>query len=309
MDLLADSLVAAGARGSLGIRLEAGGRWGVWLDRYPGAALHAITAGTVWLSVPGHPARRLSEGDVVFVPPETEHGLSSGPGVTMGPCDRTAAANARAVGDIVRLGSPPADATVITAHYEQDPELRTPVLGALGDVVHTEAFEKSHLDDVVRLLARELGRPQIGTTAALNSLIDLLLIQFIRSRLDTDGERRVTWLEGMSDPTTRKALAKIHEDPSRQWTTATLASAIHVSRATLTRRFPAATGQTPGAYLTRWRMDLAAVRLRDTDSSVETIATGVGYTSAHAFSRAFRRDRGYAPSEYRARSRSRALSE
>jgi AraC-like DNA-binding protein len=172
---------------------------------------------------------------------------------------------------------------MITAHYAQDPEVRTPVLGALGDVVHIEAFEKSHLGDVVRLLARELGHPQIGTTAALNSLIDLLLIQFIRMRLDTDGERRVTWLEGMSDPITRKALAKIHEDPSHQWTTATLASAIHVSRATLTRRFPAATGQTPGAYLTRWRMDLAAVRLRDTDSSVEAIATGVGYTSAHAF--------------------------
>jgi AraC-like DNA-binding protein len=224
----------------------------------------------------------------------------------MGRCDRAAAANARAVGDIVRLGSQPARTGLITAHYEQDPELRTPVLGALGDVVHIEAFEKSHLDDVVRLLARELGHPQIGTTAVLDSLIDLLLIQFIRSRLYADAVQRVTWLEGMSDPTARKALAKIHEDPSRSWTTATLAAAIHVSRATLSRRFPAATGQTPGAYLTRWRMDLAAVRLRDTDSSVENIAAGVGYTSAHAFSRAFRRERGYAPGEYRVHSRTRA---
>ncbi len=37
-----------------------------------------------------------------------------------------------------------------------------------------------------------------------------------------------------------------------------------MSRATLARRFPAAIGQSPGAYLTQWRMDFAAVRLRDT---------------------------------------------
>jgi AraC-like DNA-binding protein len=37
-----------------------------------------------------------------------------------------------------------------------------------------------------------------------------------------------------------------------------------------------ATGETPGTYLTRWRMDLAARRLRDTDDSLEAVAHSVG---------------------------------
>ncbi|WP_220446865.1 hypothetical protein [Nonomuraea deserti] len=51
----------------------------------------------------------------------------------------------------------------------------------------------------------------------------------------------------LGDPIVRQALERIHQDPARPWTTATLASALAVSRATLSRRFPAAIGQSPAA--------------------------------------------------------------
>ncbi|WP_434099631.1 helix-turn-helix domain-containing protein [Streptomyces minutiscleroticus] len=107
----------------------------------------------------------------------------------------------------------------------------------------------------------------------------------------------------MRDPVVRDALACVHAQPGHPWTTQTLAAATSVSRATLSRRFRSALGQTPGAYLTQWRIDLASVRLRDTDEPVESISRAVGYGSAHAFSRAFRRARGTAPGEYRSRLR------
>lgn len=78
-----------------------------------------------------------------------------------------------------------------------------------------------------------------------------------------------------------------------------------VSRATLSRRFLAVTGETPGSHLTRWRMDLAAPRLRDTDDTVEAVAHAVGYSSVYAFSRAFSRARGLAPGRYRVAARER----
>ena len=58
-------------------------------------------------------------------------------------------------------------------------------------------------------------------------------------------------------------------------------------------------GEPPLTYLTRWRMDLAARRLRDTTEPVETIARGVGYTSEYAFNRAFSRHRGQPPGRWR----------
>lgn len=78
---------------------------------------------------------------------------------------------------------------------------------------------------------------------------------------------------------------------TRGWTIGTLAAHVGVSRATLARRFATNVGDSPAGYLTRWRMDLAARRLRDTDDPISVIAASVGYTSEYAFSRAFTRAR------------------
>jgi methylphosphotriester-DNA--protein-cysteine methyltransferase len=71
----------------------------------------------------------------------------------------------------------------------------------------------------------------------------------------------------------------------------------------LARRFTARVGETPAAYLTRWRMDLAAQRLRDTDDTVGAIARALGYTSEYAFNRAFTRHRHTPPGRYRTQAR------
>ena len=59
-------------------------------------------------------------------------------------------------------------------------------------------------------------------------------------------------------------------------------------------------GQPPMQYLTQWRMQIAARRLRDTKAKLLEIALGVGYESEAAFSRAFKRAVGVAPGAWRA---------
>nr|WP_244203161.1 AraC family transcriptional regulator [Streptomyces rhizosphaericus] len=214
------------------------------------------------------------------------------------------AVRALAEGRALRLGTAPAETEVIVLHYEQDPEVSTPVLTSLPRPMHVAARENAQLRRTVELLTAELAQPQFGTTAAVNSIVDLLLVQFVRAWLARHPEEESgSWLGAMRDPVVRDALACVHAQPERPWTTETLAAATSVSRATLSRHFRSALGQTPGAYVTRWRMDLASVRLRDTDEPVESISGAVGYGSPHAFSRAFRRARGVAPGEYRSRLR------
>jgi transcriptional regulator GlxA family with amidase domain len=58
-------------------------------------------------------------------------------------------------------------------------------------------------------------------------------------------------------------------------------------------------GESPLAYLARWRLQLGARRLLTTNWKVLRVAQDVGYESEAAFSRAFRRAFGAPPGQYR----------
>jgi AraC-like DNA-binding protein len=68
----------------------------------------------------------------------------------------------------------------------------------------------------------------------------------------------------------------------------------------LCSRFSALTGEGPIVYLTRWRIQLAARLLIEYPNvRINEIAEWVGYHSEAAFSKAFKRAIGVAPSKYR----------
>jgi AraC-like DNA-binding protein len=157
---------------------------------------------------------------------------------------------------------------------------------------------------LVELVAREVGERNAGARSATARLIDLLLIAAIRRWLETlKSDEEPSWLTALGDPVIGRALATLHERPGERWTLDLLAREAHVSRATLARRFTETVGDPPLAYLARWRMHLAAHRLKNSDDTIDTIAREVGYTSEFAFSRAFARHRGAPPGRYRRLSR------
>lgn len=79
-----------------------------------------------------------------------------------------------------------------------------------------------------------------------------------------------------------------------------LAGVAHFSPFHFHRLFLAWTGQTLGGYLARRRLERGAQRLRgEPASTVLSIALGVGYGSAEAFSRAFKAHFGLSPSQWR----------
>ena len=305
VDLLGEVLDVSGVRGAVAARIEAGADWGWWwTSATPRAALHAVTAGTAWLGRPGEGPVQLMPGDVVLLPEGAEHVLGSDPAaVARTTADRFDQWHL-ADGGTVRIGTGPAAAHILCADYSHDAVVSTQVLDLLPPLVHIRGrSDGGLLEDTVRLLGRELAEPRMAAGVVLDRLVDILLVQVLRAWLAAGPGCAPSWLGALSDDLAGAAVARLHEDPSRPWTTAALARATGVSRATLTRRFAAVTGESPGAYLTRWRMDLAARRLRDTDDSLDVIARSVGYTSVYAFSRAFSRLRGQPPGQYRTRSR------
>jgi AraC-like DNA-binding protein len=311
MDALAAVLAVAGVRGAIAATVSAAEPWGLRLDAVPRAAFHAITDGTAWLRVHDAPGIRLMPGDIVLLPAGTAHTLASGPDAHTQPWDRLAAEQALAAGGELTIGVGTVQTRILCASYHQDPAVTLPLLTLLPNVLHIPASRANRgLDATLRLLASELGQPQPGAAAVLNRLVDILLVQILRI-WTTDSispPRPASWLAALTDPIAGPALALLHTQPERPWTVDTLAAGIGVSRATLARRFAAKVGEPPAAYLTRWRMDLAAQRLRDTDDTAGTIARSLGYTSEYAFNRAFTRQRRTPPGRYRAQARSASAS-
>jgi AraC-like DNA-binding protein len=306
VDALASVLAVAGVRGTVAGAVNAAEPWGLLVDDIPGASFHAVTAGTAWLCVPGRADTHLMPGDVALLPAGPDHVLVSAPGVATVSIDDLAAEQHQGLGGQLQLGTGPPQTRILCARYQQDPAITLPLLSLLPEVLYVPAARAGDpLDTTLRLLGQELSQRQPGLAAVLNRIVDILFVQLLRAWLDTDPAQAppACWLGALTDPVAGPALAALHGDPGRDWSAASLAASIGVSRATLGRRFLARVGDTPAGYLTRWRMDLAAQRLRDTDDTVGVIARSLGYTSEYAFNRAFARARGTPPGRYRARSR------
>jgi AraC-like DNA-binding protein len=161
-------------------------------------------------------------------------------------------------------------------------------------------FDEHDTDPALRkVLERELTHFGLGQAAALDRVLDLLLLHLVRVAADRADGMAPGWAAGTRDPVVARALALLHELPSAPWTVAELARRAHVSRATMAARFHTAVGQPPMAYLTQWRLALAADRLASSTATTAVIAEEVGYSNAFTFSAAFSRVYGTSPTGYR----------
>ena len=301
MDPLADVMELSRVRGAMLANVRACAPWGLALPQSSGASFHALTSGTAWLRVEGAAELQLMPGDLLLLPTGITHRLSSTPDGRCRPFDRTVKEQLMTADGDLLLAGPGAATTFVCAGYDYDHDVAQSLLSLLPAVLHVPAdpVAGSQISALVSLLAGELGTRDAGARAAVARLIDLLLIHAVRAwSASADGEPP-SWLRALHDPIVARALAALHARPDEPWTIESLAAEVHLSRATLARRFTELVGEPPLTYLTRWRMDLAARRLKDTTDPVETIARGVGYTSEYAFNRAFSRHRGQPPGRYR----------
>ena len=160
--------------------------------------------------------------------------------------------------------------------------------------------DEGDLCPVIDLTVAELERDAPGQQAVLDRLLDLLLLTTLREWFNRPDVSAPAWYRALGDPVVGRALRVLHEEPARAWTVDTLAAQAAVSRATFARRFTELVGESPRAYLTRWRLSLAADLLQATDLTVEAVARKVGFRSGFGLSVAFKRVHGTRPSDYRA---------
>lgn len=187
---------------------------------------------------------------------------------------------------------------MIVGTYERAGEVSRRLLEALPALAVVRSGPATR--PLVDLLAGEIVRDEPGQEAVLDRLLDLLLVTTVRTWFAGPEADAPAWYRANDDPVVGHALRLLHQEPAAPWTVATLAREVGVSRATLARRFAEEVGETPMAYLTEWRLALAADLLREPDATVAGVARQVGYGTGFALSAAFSRVRGISPSEHRA---------
>ncbi|MEU6882261.1 AraC family transcriptional regulator [Streptomyces sp. NPDC046712] len=314
MDALASLLYEVRSDGALFSRNILAPPWSVrFADRRP-LNLVTMLRGSGWV-VPGgaEPPVALGMGDVAvvvgaepFSVADTAEAETPPLYVLEGPYRCTTADGEEISEDIV-LGlrtcgnSLDGPTVLLTGSYQVGGRVSERLLSALPRalVVRHDGRPGPILD----LTAEEVARDEPGQQAVLDRLLDLLLLSTLREWFTRPEADPPGWYQALGDPVAGRALRLIHDRPARPWTVTALAEETGVSRATLARRFGELVGEPPMAYLTGWRLALAADLLARTDATVESIARQVGYGSAFGLSVAFHRVYGTRPSAHRAAAR------
>lgn len=314
MDGLAALLDGPRARGAFWVRCLLAAPWAVRLEDESPLSLTAVVRGTAWVVPDRGPVVRLGPGDVVVARGPDHWSVADTPGTppfaTVLPGQICVTPDGRELAEELHQGvrswgnAAVGDTVLLTGAYLLDGEVSARLLRALPPRLVLRAAD---LDSpLVGLLADEVGKDAPGQDAVLDRLLDLVLITVLRAWFDRPEADPPGWYVGQGDPVVGPALRLVQHHPDRAWTVADLAAAGGVSRAAFARRFAAVVGVPPMAFLTEWRLALAADLLLDPDATVAAVARQVGYATPFALSAAFKRARGVSPREHRRQAAGRA---
>ena len=309
MDGLSRFLSAVRVEGSLFSRAKMCAPWGVQTRGAEAGIFHVVVHGSGFIEVEGMVGLvGFRAGDLLVMPHGNAHLLRDTPSSAF----RFISEWPTEVGEdglpCVLAGVDGATTSLLCGTLRLDPEAKEMLLPLLPPLIHVQsggATAARWLDTTLRMMADELDAGRPGGEALAARLADLLLVHVLRSWIEASSEQ-TGWLTALRDPRLGRALGCMHGEPERSWSVDALAREAGMSRSAFFTLFSDRVGETPAAYLLRWRMALARGRLRRGSDGLAQVAEAVGYGSEAAFSRAFKRHVGESPSKWRRRAQAEA---
>jgi len=318
MDVLSEVLKVVRLRGALFFNVEFTAPWSVRATSSQALAqhfapsgdhvivYHLITEGGCSVQLDSGEELCLSAGDLVMIPHGEGHTVGNG-GATETLDNSEQIDSVLAQGLVLRRIGGGGDVTKMVCGYMAcDPRLSSGFLTGLPPVFKISLREHDSgrwLENTIRFSVDQADSPRPGGEAVLAKLSEVLFVETLRAYISSLKPGETGWLAGARDFEVGRALALIHRNPDQPWTLASIAKQAGLSRSVLAERFRYYLGESPIAYLTRWRLQLGAQRLTSTSQSVAQIAAEVGYESEAAFNRAFKREFQIPPARFRSKSR------
>ncbi|ATI84320.1 AraC family transcriptional regulator [Salmonella enterica subsp. enterica] len=278
MDALSRLLTLNSPQGSIDKNCPLGGDW-----QLPHAAgelsvirWHTVTQGEAQLEMPTGDAMTLTPGKVVILPQNSAHRLrQSGEAPTHIVCGS------------LRLHT--------TSRYFLT---ALPEVLCLAPPPHSPA--SIWINAAILLLQQESERHLPGADVLYSQQCATLFTLAVRDWLSQAGTAKSV-LNLLLHPRLGRVILHMLETPAHPWTVETLAQRVHMSRASFAQLFRDVSATTPLAVLTTLRLQIAAQTLSREALPVMVIAESVGYASESSFHKAFVREFGCTPGEYRKR--------
>ena len=244
----------------------------------------------------------LSAGDIVVYPHGDPHLLGNGRPEKPVDAMKAFAGNLKDGLKVVRFGGSGEKTKLVCGYMVFDPKIGDVFLSALPKMLKISVADEPSgqwLKQSIRFSVGDNGASDQGSALVIAKLSEVLFVETLRRYINGLNEKETGWLAGLRDEAVGKSIALLHSEPSREWTIAELARKVGASRTRLVERFQHFLGDTPMSYLTRWRLKLGAEFLESSNDSIAQIAASVGYGSEATFNRAFKREYGLPPAQYR----------
>ncbi|SFQ53531.1 AraC family transcriptional regulator [Amycolatopsis rubida] len=291
-DPLSQVLALAGARCHLTGKLSASGRWALRFPARGRLKIIAVRRGSCTFTSGGQ-SGELRSGEAIAVNGAHPFVLRTDADVL--PID----AETMTVPDH-RIGTAD-EFSGIGGEVTVEPGGEALLVQALPPLMHISAAhpQASALDWLLRELDTEMGHDRPGRSFTRDQLAQLLLVHILRAYLAQPNALPAGRLRILADPRLAPAAQALHENPAHTWRLDELARLAAMSRTGFAARFRAVAGVPPLAYLTEWRMRIAAYELTHHDTPVSALSAQLGYTSESAFITAFKRAFGRTPLQHR----------
>lgn len=262
---------------------------------------HLVIEGNVRVAVEGEPHILVGPGEVVLLPRNDTHTLSSESGLTpVKVSELVKRAPEGGLSRIVHGGG--GEGTHLMCGFLASEELYNPLIAALPRLLKLDVrtgLSRVWIESSVRFAASELAEGRLASSPLLSRLSELLLVEAVRNYVSAIDDHESGWLRGLTDLQIGRALALIHQRIAAPWSAESLAKEVALSRSAFVDRFTTLVGTPPIRYLTQWRLRTAQLHLKETRKSIAQLAHMVGYESEEAFSRAFKREYGLPPARWR----------
>ncbi|WP_313244546.1 AraC family transcriptional regulator [Stenotrophomonas rhizophila] len=284
-------------------RCQLTGDWSFFYPAQEDAYFHFIAGKKCWFSKAEGEWSELAAGDAVLLPRGSAHILASSPELTPLPFRQRE-----------RRSCPAAINGVSSSKFETSDVSRFfcgsmrfnldslhPLMDMMPNAMRATDLMTSEpvIPHLMEAMISECTLSRVGASGMLARLADVMAAQIIRAWIEKSSEDSDGWIAAVRDPHVGKVLAAIHADPGHDWNVVKLAGLMGASRSSFAEKFTAIVGKTPARYITEVRMHQARAWITRDGMRITEVAYQLGYDSEAAFSRAFKRVIGMAPSKMR----------